>query len=128
MHHVRFIAAALVVCGLASVVATAASATLASSTSAAAPGEVRLRAKLSGNTLASGGADWRTKVVTKFKAQIEDAVPNTSYDIQLNGVTIGKFTTDGFGNAEKQWESGAPMMKAGDVITIGPVSGTLSTK
>lgn len=129
MHRTRLIAAALLATGLVSLGVTGTSQAMTTANVAAKPAETRLVAKLTGNTLASGGADWRQQgSVTKFKAEIEDAAPNTSYDIQLNGVTIGSFTTDGFGNAEKQWESGAPKMAAGDTITIGPVSGKLASK
>lgn len=129
MHRTRLIAAALLATGLVSLGVTSTTQAMTTSNVSAKPAETRLVAKLTGNTLASGGADWRQRGnLTKFKAEIEDAAPNTVYQIELNGASIGEFTTDGFGNAEKQWESGAPMMKEGDKITIGPVSGALAKK
>ncbi len=129
MHRTRLIAAALLATGLVSLGVTSTTQAMSTANVAAKPAETRLEAKLTGNTLASGNADWRQRgSLMRFKAEIEDAAPNRVYQIQLNGTSIGEFTTDGFGNAEKQWESGAPLMAEGDTITIGPVSGKLAKK
>jgi len=98
------------------------------------------RADLSGNTLASGKARYRSEargpaVRSRLDVSIEDAEPKTSYDILLNGSVIGSMTTDAFGFAEVTFRSpsddpddipGTPSVESGDVVSVGPVSGSLS--
>lgn len=100
---------------------------------------VELRADLEGDTLASGRARYRARsrgmlVRERFDVSIEDADPKTTYDILINGNLVGSLTTNSFGSAEVTFRSpsddpddipGTPSVEAGDVVTIGPISGVL---
>jgi len=100
---------------------------------------VEFRADLEGNTLASGDARYRARsrgmlIQERFDVSIEDAEPKTTYNISINGSVIGSITTNMFGAAEVTFRSpsddpddipGAPSVQAGDVVSIGPVSGML---
>lgn len=106
-----------------------------SASAATAPaqmGELRLRADLEGRGRASGDADYRERlrggtVVRRFSVEIEDAAPNTVYDIAHNGKVIGRVKTNsfGFGDFNRRTlgdDSGKvgpiPTMSAGDVIEV----------
>lgn len=103
--------------------------------------EVRLRARLNGDTLASGTADYRERTrrntsVRRFSVEIEDAAPNTLYTITHNGAVVGEVMTNEFGFADFNLrtlgdDSGkignVPQMFEGDVIeVVGLLSGTLA--
>ncbi len=73
----------------------------------------------------------------KIETQVDALDPNTSYDILLNGTKLGSVTTDGAGNAKIEFESGVsarrnladiPHLKAGDTITVGPLSTTFAKR
>ena len=100
---------------------------------------IELRTDLEGDTLASGRARYRARsrgmlMQERFDVSIEDAEPKTTYDISINGSVIGSITTNMFGAAEVTFRSpsddpddipGTPSVQAGDVVSVGPVSGTL---
>ncbi len=91
-------------------------------------------------TLASGNARYRSEsrgpaVRVRFDVSIEDADPDTTYDVMLNGAVIGTITTDGLGMGEVTFRSpsddpddipNTPSISAGDVVSVGPISGVLS--
>jgi hypothetical protein len=66
----------------------------------------RLRARLRGDGLASGKADYRERerangtIVRIFSVEVEDAAPNTSYEVVAGGVVVGTVTTDAFGTGD----------------------------
>ncbi len=105
--------------------------------------EVRLRARLSGKSLASGQVDYRERTrndmsVFRFSVEIEDAEPFTTYDIAHNGKVFGDVTTDEFGFADFNRrtigdDSGdigfVPQMASGDTVqVVGLLSGTLAER
>jgi hypothetical protein len=110
--------------------------------SAARAGGVRLRADLTGNTRASGKADYREfldasgNTVRRINVEVEDAPAGTIWGVKLNGVNFGQIKVDAFGNGKFSRQSATddpnkagfvPDMKAGDRITVGPgtVTGVL---
>ncbi len=101
---------------------------------------IEYRADLEGPaTLASGRARYRAEtrgpaIRARFDVSIEDAEPKTTYEIAINGSVIGSLTTNAFGMAEVTFRSpsddpddipGTPSVHAGDVVTVGPISGVL---
>lgn len=104
---------------------------------------VRLEARLSGKTLASGKSRYQERtrvnvVEQRFKVQVEDFAPDQTLTIMLNGEMIGTVTTNALGRAELQFRTAAfiddpgdgdpigefPPIEAGDTISVGPLSGT----
>jgi hypothetical protein len=102
---------------------------------------IEFRADLEGPaTLASGRARYRAEtrgpaVRARFDVSIEDADPKTSYEVAINGTVIGSITTNAFGMGEVTFRSpsddpddvpGTPSVRAGDVVSVGPISGVLN--
>lgn len=102
---------------------------------------VEFRADLEGPaTLASGNARYRAEtrgpaIRARFDVSIEDADPKTTYEVTLNGTVIGTITTNAFGMGEVTFRSpsddpddlpGTPSVRAGDVVSVGPISGVLN--
>lgn len=109
---------------------------------AAKAGGIRLHANLTGNTAASGKADYREfqnnlgQTVRRINVEVEKAPPGSIWGVKLNGVKFGQLKVDAFGNGKFTRQSitddpgnqgAVPAMKAGDKITVGPgvVSGIL---
>lgn len=105
----------------------------------------RVRSNLNGATVMSGKAVYRERVKNgglerRFQVEVEDAPANTAFNIFVNGSQVGQLTTNGFGFAEFQLRTAAfidspgdgspipnsfPSLMAGDVVTVGPLTGTL---
>lgn len=95
----------------------------------------RLRARFGDKDAAQAAADYReiqvgSGVVIRFSLEIEDAQPNTTYEVALNGVVFAEVTTNGLGGADLNLKtltddsggnSSIPMMVAGDEISVAGV-------
>ena len=114
---------------------------------AANSNEVRLRAQLTGNTLASGKAKYRERtrgntLEQRFSVEVEDSTPGDLLAVTVNGVTFGTIVVNDLGVAELQFRTTSfiddpgdgkplppdfPMLMPGDFITVGPdLSGTFA--
>ena len=105
----------------------------------------RVRGDLGGATVMSGKAVYRERIKNgglerRFQVEVEDALANTTYDITVNGTNVGQLATNSFGFAEWQLRTAAfidspgdgspmpdsfPTLVVGDVVVVGPVSGSL---
>ncbi|RMH30116.1 MAG: hypothetical protein D6692_02570 [Planctomycetota bacterium] len=98
------------------------------------------RADLDGSgTLMSGKARYREQarrgaVSARLDIEVEDAQPDTTYEVTLNGTVIGEITTNGLGIGEITFRfpsddvgdlPDVPSVSAGDEIAVGPVSGVM---
>jgi Ca2+-binding RTX toxin-like protein len=68
------------------------------------------RAILSGQNNVSGEAEYEAEnengvLKTKFKVKVEDLAPNSSFDIVIDGITVGQIGTNASGNAEIKFSS-----------------------
>ncbi len=133
----------LALAGLASTVVVASASQFAL---AANSNSFRVRANLSGMTLASGSADYRERqrgnvLEQRFSVEVEDFAPDTELAVQVNGMLFGTIITDALGGGELQFRTaqfiddpgdGTPLptdfphIAAGDSITVGPISGTFN--
>ncbi|MGD9690426.1 MAG: hypothetical protein AB7K52_11865 [Phycisphaerales bacterium] len=101
--------------------------------------DYRVRARMSGTgTLASGKADYRERnrggaIQQRFNVEIEDATPDTTYEVRIDGNLFGTITTDGLGFAEIEFgdndgspavPGGFPHLVAGQMVSVGPISGS----
>lgn len=99
------------------------------------------RANLSGQgTLMGGQAKYRERsrrgaITARLDIEVEDAQPNTTYAVSVNGVEVGSITTNGLGGGEITFRNpsddpgdlpNVPAIKAGDVIAVGPVAGSMN--
>ena len=108
--------------------------------------DIRLRGDFDGDGAASGKAEYRERFKSgrglerRFKVEIEDATPNTNYQVRVNGQLVATITTNGSGFEEFQYRTAAfiddpgdgipmpasfPSLKDGDVVTVGSMSTTL---
>ena len=110
--------------------------------------DFRLRARMSGNTLVSGKADYRERtrdntLEQRFSVEVEDAAPGETFEVRVNGALFGTITADDLGVAELQFRTAQfiddpgdgtpiptdfPRLAAGDMITVGPVSGAFEER
>lgn len=131
----------LALAGMASTVMVASAAQFAT---AANSNSYRVRAELSGPTLASGKADYRERqrgnvLEQRFSVEVEDFAPDTELAVHVNGMLFGTIITDAFGGGELQFRTAQfiddpgdgspiptdfPRINAGDAITVGPISGS----
>jgi hypothetical protein len=106
--------------------------------------DVRMRAALSGKTLASGRAEYRERMrgnvlEQRFSISVEDATPGAALEVTVNGVMFGTVIVNALGNADLQFRTttfiddpgdGSPIptdfprLQAGDVVTAGGLSGS----
>jgi hypothetical protein len=113
--------------------------TMITATAEAANNDVRVRARLSGNTPASGKADYRerTKKNTleqRFSVQIEGAAPGAIMPVLVNGAQVGLIFIDDFGLGEIQFRTEVfiddpgdgtpiptdfPRLAVGDTVQVG---------
>ncbi|MCC6360131.1 MAG: hypothetical protein IT450_15410 [Phycisphaerales bacterium] len=89
-------------------------------------GSTQFRAQMSGDD--SNEAEYRNLVsgCSRFRARVRSLQAFTTYPVAINGVIVGQITTDDRGRGELEYSpipSGFPAVQAGDVITVGPVSG-----
>jgi hypothetical protein len=78
--------------------------------------EIEYAALLTGTSGAHGEAEFSSEpddgsTEFEFELEIEDAAPNTTFDVFANGTLIGQVTTDASGEAE--FESGDPALLSG---------------
>jgi hypothetical protein len=109
-------------------------------------GDYRVRANLSGGTLASGKATYRDRVrgstiEQRFQVNVEDGTPGDLVEIQINGSLFGTVVLNDLGAGEFSYRTvqfiddpgdgdpiptDFPRIEAGDVITVGVMSGTFN--
>jgi len=103
----------------------------------------RVRAELTGNTAASGQADYRERMrkgvlEQRFSIEVEDAVPGDILAVAVNGTVVGMIVINDLGIGELEYRTpqfiddpgdgdpipdGFPHLVQGDVCTVGPLSG-----
>ncbi|RMH29180.1 MAG: hypothetical protein D6693_02415 [Planctomycetota bacterium] len=103
---------------LVAVIATTAAA-FVGATATAGAGDVKMEARLSGPTLASGKARYEERMKKnvleqRFKVQIEDAAPNADFAVVVAGVTVGVITTNDLGMGELQLRTATFIDDPGD--------------
>lgn len=117
---------------------------LSAGTAAAKGNEIRLRAELTAPASAgdvSGKADFRNRLSRlrrQFSVQIEGAAPGDMYDVMVAGVIVGTIVVNGAGIGEIGFDDTAgpndqkvrfprnfPDLDGGEIVQIGPLSGTL---
>ena len=107
---------------------------------------IRLRGDFDGAGAASGKVEYRERFKSsaglerRFKVEIEDASPNTNFQVRVNGQLVATVTTNGAGFVEFQYRTAAfiddpgdgipmpnsfPSLVDGDVVTVGSMSTTL---
>jgi hypothetical protein len=78
--------------------------------------------------------DKNGQVRREFKVQIEKATAGQSYDVMLDGASIGTITANALGRGEITFRNNSdnpgvnpnvPSVSSGSVVTVGPISGTL---
>jgi hypothetical protein len=109
--------------------------------------ELRFRAQLIAPASAgdvSGQADFRLRDgQRKFSAEVEGSVPGEMFDVVVAGEIVGKVTIDALGvgdlNFDDNFEAGLddpatqfpanfPAIDGGEMVVVGPLSGTLQPK
>ena len=76
---------------------------------------------LSGSGDDKGKVVWKTEDggLKRIDVELENLRANTTYTVVVNGQTVGTVTTDGFGDADKQFlGSNLPTVTAGNTATI----------
>lgn len=109
-------------------------------------GDYRVRANLGGSTLASGKASYRDRIRAgtieqRFQVNVEDGTPGSTVEIHVNGALFGSVVLNDLGGGEFSYRTvqfiddpgdGSPIptdfprLAAGDVITVGVLSGTFN--
>jgi hypothetical protein len=127
------------VLGLAALTFTAGALFPAQSTIAGDDQRVRLRADLSGKTLASGKADYRERLrgdtlVQRFSVEVEDGEAGAQLPVYVNGVQFAVIFLNDLGFGEIQFRTASaiddpddgtpidpdfPRLQAGDAIEVG---------
>ncbi len=109
--------------------------------------DVRLTARMGSRDAFSAKAVYRERLradglTQRFNVSIEDAVPGETYEITINGNVFGTITANDLGVAELEFRTFTPddnpqdeepplpqdfpQLHAGDVITVGTLSGTFN--
>lgn len=101
--------------------------------------EIVLIAQLGGGGTEHGDAEYRERSGRlKLEVELEDAVPGSNHDIQVNGVHIGTLTIGSLGEAEVEFDTNVEPghlpwpdaltggLHVGDVVQVGSTQGTLS--
>ncbi len=127
------------VLGLAALTFTAGAFMPAQITVAGQDQRLRLRADLSGDTLASGKADYRERqrgntLVQRFSVEVEDGEPGASLGVFVNGIQFGVIFLNDFGFGEIQFRTASaiddpddgtpidpdfPRLQPGDTVSVG---------
>jgi len=109
-------------------------------------GDYRVRANLSGGTLASGKSTYRDRVrgntiEQRFQVNVEDGTPGATVEIQINGALFGTVVLNDLGAGEFSYRTvqfiddpgdgdpiptDFPRIESGWVITVGEMSGTFN--
>lgn len=108
-------------------------------------GEYRLRARMRSGTALEGTSDYRERMrgatlVQTFHVEVSGAQPGATFEIHVNGNLFGTIVANNFGRAELEFRTTTvddnpqdeepplptdfPRLYPGDVITVGPLSGT----
>ena len=105
----------------------------------------RVRARLFGETPMKGQARYEQRIkdgqaFKRFKVQIEHALPLQTFDVAVNGNTVGTITTNGLGRGKFELRTAAfidspgdglpmpadfPKLDTGDTVSVGPLTGTM---
>ncbi|QQS09239.1 MAG: hypothetical protein IPK69_01005 [Phycisphaerales bacterium] len=105
-------------------------------TSATSEVRIRLEARMrSGRVEGKLAFEYRVDR-RKFQAEVSRALPNAQFVVRHNGVVIGTVVTNSLGTGRIEVHQGGddpnqgvvPMMRAGDRITIGTMSGVLAAR
>jgi|CXWL01.1.fsa_nt_gi hypothetical protein len=78
-------------------------------------------AKMVGSGDDKGKVAWKTENggIKRIDVELENLVPNTTYTVIVKGIAVGTATTNGFGDADKQFlSSSMPTVTAGDSTSI----------
>lgn len=128
-----------IITSILAVTVVAAACFVAPTAEAGASTDIRLRARLEGNTLASGKSDYRERfrngvLEQRFKVQVEDATPGDELEVRVNGMLFGTIIVNNLGGAEMEFRTAQfiddpgdgtpiptdfPQLMAGDTITVG---------
>lgn len=108
-------------------------------------GEYRLRARMRTGTAFEGKSDYRermrgTTLVQTFHVEVNGAQPGAVFEIHVNGNLFGTIIANDLGSAELEFRTATvddnpqdeepplptdfPRLNPGDVITVGPLTGT----
>lgn len=99
--------------------------------------DIRLIAGLRGQAPLKGTATYRERVKKGqvqriFKVQLENAVPGTTYDVVVDGGTVGQITINGLGRGKLVLKNitddfpgptDVPEVQVDDVVQVGPLTG-----
>lgn len=107
--------------------------------------EYRLRARMRTGTAFEGKSDYRermrgTTLVQTFHVEVNGAQPGEMFEIHVNGNLFGTIVVNDLGSAELEFRTATvddnpqdeepplptdfPRLNPGDVITVGPLTGT----
>ncbi len=106
--------------------------------------EVRVEARLTGQGLTSGKAEYRERtrnnlVQQRFKVEVEDAAAGEEFAVSINGLFVATIFANDLGQAEIQFRTAAfiddpgdgspigsdfPMLRAGDTVSVGKMTAT----
>lgn len=100
-----------------------------------------LTATLASEGPGSGRAEWSVGVRTEFNVEIESGPPNETFEIVVDGISVGQLTLSDLGFGELEFRDppddnpgpnevalpdNFPAVMAGTTVTIGPFSGVLA--
>lgn len=115
---------------------------------ALASSELRLETRLRGSRQAAGTMDGKAdfrhrldRARRQFSVEVEDGNPGEMFDVMVSGVVVGTILIDRFGVGELDYDDTAdrddrdrrfprnfPELDGGEVIQVGPLTGTLQLK
>jgi len=117
---------------------------LAVSTVIAGQAEIRLRGELIAPLNAgdvSGRVDFRDRGRRQFSVEVEGFLAGDMFDVTVSNVVVGTITIDQFGAGNLDFDDTAgpldqdapfpanfPMLDGGEMVTVGPLSGTLNAR
>ncbi len=112
---------------------------------AAGNGDYRVRARMRTGTPFEGKSDYRERIrnntlIQTFNVEVSGAQPGQVFEIHINGVLFGTMIANDLGSAELEFRTATvdnnpqdeepplptdfPRINAGDVITVGTLTGT----
>lgn len=109
-------------------------------------GEIRLRAELTAAVGdVSGQADFRNRLNRnrrQWSVEVEGLTPGDMFDVTVAGQNVGTIMIDGFGMGNQdfddnfeagddpatQFPANFPALNGGELVQVGPLSGTLQPK
>lgn len=110
--------------------------------------ELRTQTRLKGPRAAAGPMSGKAKFSNrldqarrKFSVEIERGNPGDMFDVMVSGVVVGTVLVDGFGIGELDYDDTAgagdrdqrfprnfPEIDGGEVVQVGPLTGTMQLK